>query len=60
MFIRRNSIFISNIDKLLERIDKTQAKSPAQLAEIKKYEKIYKLRDNPQPDADNKDFFEEF
>lgn len=37
--------YVSNVDKMIEKFDKTHPKSESQLAEIKKYEKIYQLRD---------------
>lgn len=46
-----NKNFISNIDQRLAEFDKTHPKSASQLAEIRKYRRIYELRDNP--DAEN-------
>lgn len=39
--------FVSSIDKFLAEFDRTHPKSSPQKAEIKKYERIYQLRDNP-------------
>lgn len=45
--IRRKKIvdYVSDVDRMLETFDKTHPKSDSQLAEMKKYERIYKLRD---------------
>lgn len=41
--------FTSGLDKFLEDFDKTHPKlSPSQRAEMQKYARIYKLRDNPK------------
>lgn len=39
--------FVSEIDKKMAEFDKTHEKSSTQLAEIKKYQRIYRLRDVP-------------
>lgn len=38
--------YVSDIDKRLKEFNNTQPKSAAQQAEIKKYQRIYQLRDN--------------
>ncbi len=44
--IRRKIVgYVSEIDKMLKTFNQTHPKSESQLAEIKKYERIYKLRD---------------
>lgn len=45
--IRRKKIvdYVSEVDRMFETFDKTHPKSDSQLAEMKKYERIYKLRD---------------
>ena len=47
--------FVSDIDKKLEEFDKKHKKSPSQLAEINKYQRIYELRDVPNDQPKNKD-----
>jgi len=39
--------FVSKIDKRLAEFDHTHRLSASQQAEIKKYQQIYRLRDNP-------------
>lgn len=39
--------FVSKIDNVLAEFDRKFAKAPSQLAEIKKYARIYQLRDHP-------------
>lgn len=44
--IRRKIVgYVSEIDRMIETFDKTHAPSESQLAEMKKYERIYQLRD---------------
>lgn len=38
--------YVSPFDKFLFGFDSTHAKTPSQLAEIKKYQRIFDLRDN--------------
>ena len=38
--------FVSEIDKRLKEFRRTHSKSASQLAEIKKYQRIYEMRDN--------------
>lgn len=42
-----NKQFISEIDQKLKEFDESHEKSDSQQAEIKKYNKINELRDNP-------------
>jgi hypothetical protein len=49
--IRRKIVgYVSEIDRMLETFDKTHPKSESQLAEMKKYERIYQLRDKAVED----------
>ena len=43
-----NKAYISPIDEFLFKFDKNHEKSASQLKEIKKHERIFKLRDNAQ------------
>lgn len=45
-----NKAYISPYDIFLRKFDKTHEKSASQLAEIKKFEHIFALRDNPNAD----------
>jgi len=45
MFRRKNVHFISDVDKMLKEFDDSHEKSPAQQAEIDKYDEIDQLRD---------------
>ncbi len=51
--------FVSEIDQFLAEFDATHPKSASQLAEIKKYEKIYQLRDYPQPKSKDESIWKE-
>lgn len=42
-----NKKYISAIDQVLAKFDSQHSKTPSQLAEINKYQRIYLLRDNP-------------
>jgi len=51
MFIKKDQQktdknYVSEIDKQLAKFDQSQPKSASQGAEIKKYDRIYKLRDH--------------
>lgn len=48
MFRRKIVGFVSEIDKFLNEFNKSHKNSPAQAAEISKYEKVYEQRDNPE------------
>ncbi|CAN5302920.1 hypothetical protein BH10PSE19_BH10PSE19_03480 [soil metagenome] len=43
----RDKSFVSDIDKFLEKFNKKLTKSASQRAEIKKYQRVFQLRDNP-------------
>lgn len=47
--------FISEIDKKMAKFDATHAHSPAQAAELKKYQRIHKLRDVPTDQSKKED-----
>lgn len=40
--------YISPIDKLLAKFDATREKTASEIKEIKKHQRIAKLRDNPE------------
>ncbi len=46
-----NKHYVSKLDEHFEKFDAEHKKSPAQLAEIKKYQVIYDKRDNPEADV---------
>ncbi len=50
--------FVSEIDKKLAEFNESNAKSPAQQAEIDKYEHIYKLRDHATVVEKDKDIWD--
>ncbi len=50
MFRSKIVYFLSEIDKMLQKFNETHEKSEAQLAEIRKYEDIYKKRDQKEQD----------
>ncbi len=54
MFRRKIVGYVSDIDKMLQNFDKTHPKSASQLAEMKKYEKIYAKRDKAAEDHSDK------
>jgi hypothetical protein len=45
MIRRKITGYVSDVDRMLETFDKTHAKSESHLAEMKKYQRIYQLRD---------------
>lgn len=45
-----NKAYVSPYDKFLKRFDRKHELSASQLKEIKKYSRIFNLRDNPQPE----------
>jgi hypothetical protein len=49
--------YVSDIDRRLAEFDHTHRLSPSQQAEIKKYEWIYKHRDNPIAPEKKKDIW---
>ena len=60
LFRKKMRTYVSEIDKFLAEFDATHPKSASQLAEIKKYQRIYSLRDTPLSDKDDKKIWEEF
>lgn len=49
---KKNTQFVSDIDLFAAEFDKTHAPSASQLAEKRKYQAIYQLRDIPQSEPD--------
>lgn len=45
-----NKAYVSPYDKFLKQFDKKHELSASQLKEIKKYSRIFNLRDNPEPE----------
>lgn len=45
IFRKKTTNFVSDIDRFLDEFRKTQPKSEEQVAEIKKYQRVYALRD---------------
>lgn len=52
--------YISAIDKFLFRFDNDHTLSASQIAEIEKYQRIFNLRDNPQPEKTVEDIWKDF
>lgn len=50
--------YVSNIDQELAAFDRTHALSKSQQAEIKKYQAIYKKRDQAVPKDTQKDIWQ--
>lgn len=55
-----NKAYVSPFDEFLFRFDHTHQKSASQLKEIEKYERISRLRDNPESVQEEKVIWEEF
>jgi hypothetical protein len=55
-----NKAYVSPIDKFLFEYDATHKKSDSQLLEIKKYQRIFALRDNPIPAKGDEEVWNEF
>ena len=53
MFRQKIVGYVSEVDRMFETFDKTHAKSDSQLAEMKKYERIYQLRDHENVNQDD-------
>jgi hypothetical protein len=51
--------YISEIDKRMVKFDRTHSKTASQQAEIKKYQRIFRLRDNPTLEEEKKDIWSE-
>ena len=52
--------YVSPIDKFYFKFDATHAKSDSQLKEIKKHERIARLRDQPLPKEDDGEIWSGF
>jgi hypothetical protein len=52
--------YVSPYDRFLFEFDATHEKSASQLKEIKKYQRIFALRDQPTPEATSDDIWTEF
>jgi hypothetical protein len=52
-----NKSYVSPIDVELAEFNQVHPKSPAQLAEIRKYARIYELRDHPIQEEKKKDIW---
>ena len=50
IFRRKTTDYVSPLDKFSEEWDATHPKTKTQQQEIKKYQRIYYLRDNPAPE----------
>ena len=48
LFLRKTTGYVSPIDRFQAEWDATHPKSASQLAEIKKYQRIYALRDKAE------------
>lgn len=44
MFVKRDRHFVSSVDRFQAQWDATHPKTASQLAEIKKYQQVFKLR----------------
>ncbi len=60
MIRRKITGYVSKVDQMIESFDEIHAKSESQLAEIKKYQKIYELRDKPMDKTSKEDIWSEF
>lgn len=59
--IRRKIVgYVSEVDKMIEAFDKNHPKSDSQLAEIKKYQRIYQLRDKATEKTPSVEIWSEF
>lgn len=52
--------YVSPYDKFLRQYDKTHEKTPSQLKEIKKHERIFKLRDDANASEETSTIWKEF
>jgi hypothetical protein len=52
--------YVSPYDKFYHGFDTTHNPSESQLAEIKKYKRIFSLRDNPEPQSQDDEIWEGF
>jgi len=52
--------YVSPIDRFLYEFDATHDKSASQLIEIKKYQKIFALRDHARPEGESEEVWTGF
>lgn len=52
--------FVSDIDKFLMQFDATHSKSASQVQEIKKHQRIFLLRDDPNAPREQSEIWEDF
>ncbi|HFD2404723.1 TPA: CBU_0585 family protein, partial [Legionella pneumophila] len=55
-----NKAYVSPYDKFLYEFDATHKKSASQLQEIKKHERLFKMRDDKDYKIDQSDIWEGF
>ncbi|HHP0254261.1 TPA: CBU_0585 family protein [Legionella pneumophila] len=55
-----NKTYVSPYDKFLYEFDATHKKSASQLQEIKKHQRIFKMRDDKDYKIDQSEIWEEF
>lgn len=60
MFKKIDKCHHSDLDKTLETLRKEIPESPSQRRERQQYEKLMKLRDNPQQQAQDEGIWEDF
>ena len=63
IFMSNNDIdkfYISPYDEFFQNFGKDRPKSPSQLKEIRKYARIFSLRDNPKAEEEQKEIWEKF
>lgn len=53
MFRKKKVDFVSDIDQFLVKFNESHPKSPSQQAEIQKYEKLNRLRDEKAQSEEN-------
>lgn len=52
--------YVSPIDKFLKKFDETHEKTPSQLKEIRKHQRLARLRDNPDSQEGSGEIWEGF
>ena len=52
--------YVSPFDKFLFEFDATHPKSASQLIEIKKYQRIFALRDHPKAEGEQEEIWQDF
>ena len=60
MFQSKTIGYISEIDKFLTEFNRTHAYSASQKEEVKKHQRVYKLRDNANADEGANELWEDF